>query len=219
MPIPVRRIIRDLNLAIHVAIHTAECIIVAALHTWRRRHEGTPPVALRRELAKIIRYYTAVAIDGRDFFPVDGDHHGRRPSQLSAQVRRQRREFADRRRRYVTVLLGALGDTPDAVQAALTRHWQIAREVSGYGMLAEGYLASRLAHHDPHALPYVDVYAWVCDVGGTWIATPRAVRRYLRRAYPYERMLDTAGAHQPRRGVRVVPDSGHDQLLVAATTR
>jgi hypothetical protein len=63
------------------------------------------------------------------------------------------------------------------------------------------------------------VYAWACNVGGTWIATPRSVRRYLRHANAHERMLASAGSRQPRRGVRAVPGRSLDQLLVAATSR
>src|SRR5262249_38158116 len=125
---------------------------------------------------------------------------------------------ADRRRRHVMMLLAALGDNPDAVRASLTRHWQLAGD-EWPGLLVEDYLAARLAHRDPLAAAYVDVYAWACNVGGTWIATPRPVRRPLPPAGAHERMLAPAGSRQPRRGVRAVPDRGIDQLLVAATGR
>jgi hypothetical protein len=184
-----RRIIRDLNLAAHLAVHTADCIIASTRHVWRERHRR--PGTIRHELAKILRCYVGCAVDGRDSFTVDGDFTGRLPSQLPAQTRRQRRALADRRRRCVTVLLRARGDTPDAVQASLTRHWQIVGEDGPCGLI-DDYLASRLVDRDRHSLLYVEVYAWVCNVGGTWIATPAAVRRYLRRAGAYERMFAAA---------------------------
>ena len=65
----------------------------------------------------------------------------------------------------------------------------------------------------------IHVYAWACNVGTTWIATPRSIRHYLRHAGTHERMLAATGSRQPRRGVRTVPGSGLDQLLVAATSR
>ena len=209
MHIRVGRIIRDLNLAIHVAIHTIECIIGSAT---RRPWEP-------RKLPTIIRYYIIGAIDNPDFFSIDDDpRYGHRPSQLPKQVRRQRRELADLRGRYVTVLLRALGDTPEAVQASLTRHWQISRG-DAWRMLVEDYLDGRLVHRDPHVPSYVHVYPWACEVGGTWIATPRPIRRYLRHSHRYEQLLNAVVGNQPRRGVRVVPDSVQNRLLVAATTR
>ncbi|HZM82163.1 MAG TPA: hypothetical protein VFC19_41115, partial [Candidatus Limnocylindrales bacterium] len=125
------------------------------------------------------------------------------PSQLDPALRRQRRELADRRRRLVTMLLHALGDTADAVEASLTRHWQIAGGDIPFGLIEE-YLATRLRHRDPHALIYVDAFAWTCCIGGTWVATPAAVRGYLRRAYAHEQMLRSMVA-RPRRGIRVLP--------------
>jgi hypothetical protein len=102
------------------------------------------------------------------------------------------------------MLLDALGNSPDAVRAGLTRHWQIAGDERPYG-LVEDYLGARLVHRDRHAAACIDVYAWVCNVGGTWIATPRPVRRYLRHARAHERLLGSGCSRQPRRGVRAVP--------------
>jgi hypothetical protein len=76
--------------------------------------------------------------------------------------------------------------------------------------------ASRLARRDRHALLHVDVFAWVCNVDGTWIATPAPVRRYLRHADAHEQMLRAVGPRQPRRGVRALP--GSDDVPFLATT-
>jgi len=102
------------------------------------------------------------------------------------------------------MLLHALGDTADAVEASLTWYWQIADDDVAFG-LVEDYLAARLRHRDPHALIYVYVFAWACCVGGTWVATPAAVRAYLRRAYTHEQMLRSMPARPPRRRCACCP--------------
>jgi hypothetical protein len=214
----VRRLSRDLNLAVHLAIHTAGCITAGAVHVWRDRHHPHRGGNLRRELARMVRHYLASAVDGRDFFPVDGDREGRRPSQLPRQARRDRRESADRRRRQVMMLLDALGTSPDAVRDSLGRHWQIVGDERPYG-LVEDYLATRLVHRDRHAVVCIDVYTWVCNVGGTWITAPRPVRRYLRHAPAHERLLGSVCSQSSRRGVNASPDADPGQLLVAATNR
>ena len=112
------------------------------------------------------------------------------------------------------MLLHALGDSAEAVQASRTRHWQ----TTGADLhlpLIEDYLANHLAHRDRHTLMYVDVFAWVCSIGGTWVATPAAVRGYLRRARAHEQTLRAIQSPAPR-GVRPLPNSRH--AAVTATT-
>jgi hypothetical protein len=202
----VRRLGRNLQLAVHLMIDTSGHTAGRLANVWRDQHRQSRPASWRREIITTLGYFVGCVVNGLDSFLVDGARYGRRARKLPPQARRKRRARADLRRRQVGVLLAALGGTPQAVQASLTRHWQVSG-ISGCDVI-EDYLFDRLQHRDQHATFRIQVWPWVCLVGDTWITTPRAVRRYLQqRRTSHERQLTAAGGSRPRRGVRVIPDS------------
>lgn len=186
-----------------VALQTASDVLLATRSECRRHHWTQLPALLSR-LTQLSRHALAAAVDPRTFFPEDGDTNGRLHKDLDQAARRRRRAPAALRRRHAGMLLHALGDTADAVEATLTRHWQIYADE--YAMpLLEDYLATRLRWRDPAAATQIDVFAWASNISGVWVATPAPVRRYLRRATQHERQLRAAYTRNPRRGVRTAP--------------
>jgi hypothetical protein len=196
-------IIRTATTSCYLAVQTASDIGSGTRYERRRHHDRTAVPLLLRRLVTMVGYYLGCAFDPRTFLPSDGDDKGRRRKDLDPAARRRRRALADLRRRHASMLLHALGDTAEAVEAALTRHWQI------YGdeyplELIEDYLVLRMRWRDNPVRHQIDVHAWACDISGVWVPTPAPVRHYLRRAREHEERLAVAYTPYPRRGVRPV---------------
>lgn len=206
----VNRLIRNLNLALHLSIEITLSVIASARADWRQAPAGQRLAAVCRKLPRSVRYFVGWATDPHDYFAVDGDHTGRRRSRLSAAERRQRRQLADLRRRRIGMLLRALGDTPQQVQASLTRHWLIGGADHPFDLI-EDYLCTRLRHRDPYARPGL-MFWWVGEFGGTWVALPGPVRRYLAQARTHLNMLE-GNSHLPRRGPRILTSATGQQPL------
>jgi len=194
---------RTARLYPHLVTYTAAELAAGVRRVWRGQ-DRIPRVGrtLRQKLAvlgRFLAYHLRTALDPREFFAVDGDFAGRRRGRLDPAGRRQRRRLRDLRRRRVRVLLDALGDSPQAVAASLTRHWQTSpADHTGYPLL-EDYLAARLDRHAGH---HLDVDHRLTRVGGTWLVTPPAVRGYLRHhTLTHQRQLgrpaDAAGRRRP----------------------
>jgi hypothetical protein len=180
------RTARALRLAGCLAAHLCWSIAAEVRGDW---HAGCRPTAWPLELARACADCLLEVIDPCECLPaVDGTVAPKR-RELDAGRRRARRAARDLRRRHVAMLLHALGDSPEAVEAALTRAWQH----DGRGqphLLAEDYLAARLAWRENNPWLRVRVQPWAADVGGTWVPTPRPVRAYLRdRALDHQRRL------------------------------
>ncbi len=188
----------------YLAVQTTSDIGRPARHVWREHHD-MPLSALLRRLAKMCRYYLGCTVDPRTFFAIDGDDRGRRRADLDRAARRQRRTLADLRRRDASMLLRALGDTVEQVEATLTRHWQLSGDDYPYQMV-EDYLVTRLRWRDRPTRHQIDVYPWAANISGVWVSTPAPVRRYLRRAHLHEQRLCEAYTRHPRRGPRPAPD-------------
>jgi hypothetical protein len=201
-PLRLAAIIRTATAICYLAVQTTSDIVSGARYEWRHHNRKALPVLLRR-LARMVRYYLAYAVDPRTLFPGDGDT-GRRRKDLDPAARRHRRALGDLRRRHAGMLLRALGDTADAVEAALTRHWQIYGNEYPFELI-EDYLVIRMRWRDSPVLYPIRVFAWASDIGGVWVPTPAPVRRYLRRAIQHERRLEAAYTPCPRRGVRPAP--------------
>lgn len=206
-----RRIIRNLNLALHLTIETTLSVIASLRIEWRKAAAGSRLSTVVSKLPRIVSYYVGWAVDPHDYFAIDGDGKGRRRSRLNPAEKRQRRNLSDRRRRRVDVLLRALGGTPQQVQANLTRQWLIGRADHSCG-LVEDYLSARLRHSDPHGMRDLLVFRWVCNVGGTWVATPAPLRRYLAGTEAHRRTLESS-SHLPRRGPRTLTDAAGERTL------
>ncbi|GAA4474594.1 hypothetical protein [Phytohabitans houttuyneae] len=181
-----QRLAQHLTLALHLSVHTVLNILAGARYMSRGDVGRARTRPVHRDLAAMLGYYVRAAVRHRACFPTDTDRRGR----PNAHQRPLPRDLVDRRRHLATGLLRALGDSQQAVQSALTRHWS----ATGHGVphrLLEHYLAHQLADRGPVG---VDAYPWVCDVGGTWVATPRPVRH----ADAHERRLEAAPSPRPR---------------------
>jgi hypothetical protein len=189
----------------YLSIQTASDIASSARHVWRDHRADTSLPKLLRRLAKMCRYYLWGAVDPLTFFDIDGDSRGRCRADLDRTARRRWRGLADLRRRRVSMLLRALGDTADQVEATLTQHWQLTGDDHPFD-LAEDYLRARLRYRDPSALHYIHVFRWATMVSGVWVATPAPVRAYLRRTLQHEQQLAEAYTRRPRRGPRPAPN-------------
>lgn len=200
------RFVRTAALAAHLLLYVGSGIRFGVGYEWRQRH--TPSrhgeTSVLRRLAMPICHFVAGAVDPRTFFTCDGDGHGRRRKDLDRVARRQRRALADLRRRHAGMLLRALGDCADDVEAALTRDWQIYGGEDVVDLLGD-YRYLRMRHRDPMLGWQIDIDRWVSDVGGVWVATPVPVRDYLRRKAEHEQRLEAAYTRRPRRGVRPAP--------------
>jgi hypothetical protein len=201
VPRPFAALILSTTTGWHLAVQTGSDVLAGIWCECRDRSGDEP---LRRRVAKVCRYYLGWALDPRTFFAIDGDGFGRRRHELDEAARRQRRILADQRRRHAGMLLRALGDTADGVQASLTRHWRI------YGgdyadLLIEDYLCLRLLWRDRPVYHQIDVYPWAANVSGVWVATPAPVRAYLRGRFEHQRRLEAAQRPHPRRGPRNAP--------------
>ena len=199
------RIARTIVTALYLAVQTASDITWNARHEWREHHTDMPLPALLRRLAKMCRYYLGGALDPRTFFAIDGDDRGRRRADLDRAARRQRRTLADLRRRHATMLLRALGNSADEVEATLTRHCQLTAEDGSIIPLIPDFLATRLWWRDQPARHQIDIFPWASNISGLWVATPAPVRRYLDRSDEHERRLYESYTRHPRRGVRPAP--------------
>jgi hypothetical protein len=199
------------TLAVIVRVVATGCHVAAQIAsdiTWGVRQERRVPdlATLLGRLVRLVRWTLAGAVDPRTFYSSDGDDKGRRRKDLDRAARRTRRLQADLRRRHAHMLLQALGHTPLAVDATLTRHWQV------YGgehamCLIEDYLATRMRWRDHLSWGQIDINRWASSIGGVWVPTPAPVRRYLRHAHLHVQRLDLAYTRQPRRGVRPAPTS------------
>ncbi|MEJ3741806.1 hypothetical protein WEI85_00690 [Actinomycetes bacterium KLBMP 9797] len=201
---PFAALLRATVTAWYLAMQTASDIVHSAWHLWRTERSRIPLPQLLRRLVKICRYDLGGAVDPRMFFPIDAGVKGHRRRDLDRAGRRQRRGLADLRRRHASMLLHALGDTADEVEATLTRHWQL----YGYeyaDLLVEDYLVLRLLWRDRPPRHQIDVYPWASNISGVWVATPAPVRRYLQHRYEHQRRLEAAHTRRPRRGPRPAP--------------
>ena len=202
------RFVRTVALAAHLVLYIGSGIRFSVGYERRQRH--TPwrhsETSVLRRLAVPVRYFVATAVDPRTFFTCDGDDLGRQRKDLDQVARRQRRTLADLRRRHAGMLLRALGDSADDVEAALTRDWQIYGGEEVFDLLHD-YLYIRMRQRDPMVGWLIHIDRWVSDVGGVWVATPAPVRYYLRRRYKHEKRLEAAYTRHPRRGVRPAPQS------------
>lgn len=202
----VDRMYRTATTAWYLTIHTIGQIVAGMRHERRDDRTRTLPVVHQlRRLARLCRYYTGCAADPRTFFAVDADTHGRCRRDVDPAARRRRRVLADLRRRHVSMLLRALGDTADEVEATLTRNWQRHGDDRTWS-LVEDYLVPRLRWRERSAYLQIDVYGWATNVSGVWVATPAPVRRYLRRTVEHEGRLDDTYARRVRRGVLPAPE-------------
>ncbi len=212
----VNRTSRNLNLALHLTVEITLSIIASARTDWRKAAVGRRLVAVCRNLLRSVRYYVSWAFDPHDYFAVDGDGAGRRRSRLNRGAQRQRRQLADLRRRRIGMLLQALGDTPQQVQASLTRQWLIGGADHPFDLI-EDYLQARLRHRDPYARNGL-MFWWVCEFGGTWVSLPAPVRRYLAQARDHLHMLETH-TRLPRRGPRILTCAIGQQAAASRTCR
>ena len=190
----------------YLAFHTIGQIVAGMRHQRRDDRARKLPWAHRlRRLARLCRYDIGCAVDPRTFFAVDADKHGRHRRDLDRAARRHRRVLADLRRRHVSMLLRALGDNADEVQASLTRNWQRHGDDWTH-LLFDDYVLPRLRWRERSAYLQIDVYAWATNVSGVWVATPAPVRRYLRRTLEHEGRLADAYTRRLRRGVLPAPE-------------
>lgn len=210
------RTLRNLTLTLHLTVDTVLSVIASTRFDWRQAPASHRLQNVCRKLPRTLSYYVSWAVDPRDFFAVDGDHCGRRRIRLNPAAQKQRRNLSDLRRRRIGVLLRALGDTPQQVQASLTRHWLIDGADHPFELI-EDYLSARLRHRDPHALNNRGIFYWVCNFGGTWVALPAPVRRYMADAGAHLNMLED-NSHLPRRGPRILTSAASTQPMVSIRT-
>jgi hypothetical protein len=190
----------------YLAVHTIGQIVAGVRYERRDDHARTLPVGDRlRRLARLCRYYIGCAADPRTFFVVDADRHGRRRSDVDRTARRHRRVLADLRRRHVSMLLRALGDSAADVEATLTRNWQRHGDERTWSLF-DDYLVPRLRWRERTTYLQIDVHPWATNVSGVWVATPAPVRRYLRCTVEHEGRLDDAYTRRLRRGVLPAPE-------------
>lgn len=207
IPLLIARITSAADTTWHLALHIVLNILSEARHLRSRHQATTAPVLLLRELVNACRYHLRAAFDPRTFFALDGDGHGRRRADLDRAERRQRRALAILRRRHATMLLRALGDTADEVEATLTRHWQHTTRDGWSFDLIPDYLTTCLCWREGSTHHQIDVHRWASNVGGVWVATPAPVRRYLDRADEHEtRLYDSYCSGNAGPGVRPVPE-------------
>jgi hypothetical protein len=188
MPVPpsLARTARSLRVAACLAAHLRWSVAAAVRGDWRAQRR---PRAWPLELARACLDCLLHVIDPCECLPAADGTVSPKRRDLDARRRRARRAARDLRRRHVAMLLRSLGDSPEGVEAALTRAWQH----DGRGqphLVAEDYLAARLAWRERNPWLRVRVWPWAANVGGTWVPTPRPVRAYLRhRALDHQRHL------------------------------
>ena len=203
----IAQLARTADTAWHLAAQTMSNIVSSTRYNRRHSYTTSPGWTLLRGFVDTCRYWLGMGLDPRTFHAIDGDGGGRRRADLNRAQRRQRRVLADLRRRHVTMLLHALGDTADEVEATLTRHWQRAAQGDVIIPLIEDFLTDRLRWRDRLAHHEIDIYPWASNISGVWVAIPAPVRRYLDRSHEHRTRLEEGYTGHPRRGVRPVPEA------------
>jgi hypothetical protein len=183
---PLKRLARSGQTLAHLVVECYLNWLENTAHCWQGRSECGRLADRRRCLAWMTRYFYQ---ELRNSLRQRGERFtGRGPAAVQRDLRRRR----------VTVLLNALGRTPEAITASITAHWYHASgdlidQAEPYLPL-EWYLATRLHHHGD-----ITVGPWTCYVNGTTVATPAAVRGYLATRHESRLSLNPPGVEPATR--------------------